>query len=639
MNQHLKQDGTGERVLHRLQSLDQVPPDVAKQVEAYRNWSRRRRELRLQEIDDHNQESQPTIGFLTVVRDPTPLWLSRCLQSISTQSSDRWTLTIVEVGEPHSGLLESLNESLGDRLGSNQVQIIRSTQAISEVDAIRQALDSTHADVVAILGQHDELEGDAVHWVGKAFSDPDVDLVYTDEDEIDDVSGLHQPRLKPAWSPELLLSCPYLGRLLAIRRSLLLEVGGIRVDAGDAWEYDLMLRATERTRNIVHVPDVLYHRRARWLARPGTFEGPIAAVPVGNEVTIPSDGSESYPADRSKFAYDYSSYLTPISGVGILDDALLRRGVDGWVEPGQLPGTWHTRRRISGTPRVSMIVPFRDNPRLLRACVDSVLATTADSDIEVEMLLVNNGSTDPETHSLVDRLHKVPMITVLHDPSPFNWASINNNAISAATGDLLLFLNDDVEALRPGWLTAMVEQVQQPDVGAVGARLLYPDGTLQHAGTVIGKGGAASHLLRGLPAAEPGYLAQTYLPRECTAVTGACLMVRREIHDLVGGFDESLAVDMNDVDYCLKIWKRGYRIVYTPRAELIHHESPSRGASGSISDILRFIERWDDVIRSGDPFLNRHITRIDSSCSIQVPWDNEGWWDQWLESLKALQTK
>jgi GT2 family glycosyltransferase len=228
-------------------------------------------------------------------------------------------------------------------------------------------------------------------------------------------------------------------------------------------------------------------------------------------------------------------------------------------------------------------------------------------------------------------------VRVLRDDRPFNWAALNNAAAALATGDVLVFLNNDIEAVSATWLDALCGQAERPAVGAVGARLLYPDHRLQHCGVVIGLGGAAGHLFVGLDETEPGYLAMAVTTRECSGVTGACLATRRETFESHGRFDESLGVDLNDIDYCLRVQHSGLRVLYEPMAELIHHESPSRGTAGDVRDIVHFIDRWKASILAGDPYLNPHLTRVDSSCALRGPGEEE-WWQRWHAGLQRVET-
>ena len=297
---------------------------------------------------------------------------------------------------------------------------------------------------------------------------------------------------------------------------------------------------------------------------------------------------------------------------------------------GPVPGTLHVVRHAGAGASVSIVVPFRDQPRFLRTCVDSVRATTAG--LDVELVLVDNASTEPETATLLEHLARRPGVRILEDPRPFNWAQLNNAGARVARGDVLVFLNNDIEAHRAGWLSALCAQALRPDVAAAGARLLYPDQRVQHCGIVVGLGGAAGHPLAGLPGSEPGYLSMAVLTRECSAVTGACLATRRALFDELGGFDESLGVDLNDVDYCLRALHRGYRVVFEPGAELIHYESPSRGTAGDVRDVVNFVDRWRGYIGAGDRYFNPHLTREDPSCGLAGVEEKESW-NRWHSTL------
>jgi glycosyltransferase involved in cell wall biosynthesis len=280
----------------------------------------------------------------------------------------------------------------------------------------------------------------------------------------------------------------------------------------------------------------------------------------------------------------------------------------------------------------SVLIPFRDDPGLLRTCVDSITSTT--EGLRLELVLIDNGSTDPETMTLLDRLADRSDVIVRRDDRAFNWAALNNAGARAATGDVLVFMNNDIEAHHGGWLQALCGHALRPEVGAVGARLLYPDGRVQHCGIVLGLGGAAGHPLAGLAGSEPGYLRMATATRECSAVTGACLATRRAVFDELGGFDETLGVDLNDVDFCLRAGKAGYRTVFEPRAELTHYESPSRGTAGGVGDIVNFVERWRDAIAAGDPYYNSNLTRVDASCRLAGSDESESW-ERWYATVTA----
>jgi GT2 family glycosyltransferase len=310
--------------------------------------------------------------------------------------------------------------------------------------------------------------------------------------------------------------------------------------------------------------------------------------------------------------------------------ALARQGSTAKVIRGRTTSTFGLRRSVRSVRSATIIVPFRDEPRFLRACVDSIDRTKAT--VEPEYILVDNGSVQPETATLLEQLDTRTNVRIVRDDRPFNWAALNNAAAARANGKVLIFLNNDIEALSVGWLDALCAQAERAEIGAVGARLLYPDRRVQHCGVVIGLGGAAGHLFVGLEGAAPGYLGLALTTRECAGVTGACLATRRDTFEQLGQFDESLGVDLNDIDYCLRVQRAGLRVLYEPRAELVHHESPSRGTAGNPRDIVNFIDRWKAIISAGDPYLNPHLTRKDSSCALRDP-DEADWWHRWYVGL------
>jgi GT2 family glycosyltransferase len=320
--------------------------------------------------------------------------------------------------------------------------------------------------------------------------------------------------------------------------------------------------------------------------------------------------------------------------LGHITTALRLTDEDASVSAGPAPGGYRIARPMKIGIPVSILIPFRNEPRLLRTCVDSIASTTRALHANVELVLIDNGSSDPETLTLVERLAENPDVRVLSDARPFNWAGLNNEGARRARGEILLFLNNDIEAHRRGWLSALCAHALRPDVGAVGARLLYPNGRLQHCGLVVGMTGAAGHVLAGLSREAEGYLQMATRPRECSAVTGACLATRRPVFDLLGGFDEELGVDLNDVDFCLRAAAKGYRTIFEPAAELIHHESPSRGTAGGVGDIVKFVDRWKDYLTEGDRYLNAHLTRADPSCGLAQS-EEEDAWNSWYATLKT----
>lgn len=414
-----------------------------------------------------------------------------------------------------------------------------------------------NADFVCVLAAGELLAPFALFEAVVALrTRPDADFVYSDEDEMTPVGERVNPRFKTGWSPEAIRCRNVIGRPLLLKRELLDALGDWSSD------YDLTLKASERARAIIHVPQVLVHRPAG--RPPETDSAPLTAH-------------------------------------------LARCGIDAAVEPGPASGIFRTRYRPPRRPLVSVIVPNRDQPELLERCIASLRRTAY---APTELLVVENGSTRPETFALYGRLGA----RVLTWDRPFNYAAVNNYAATHASGELLLFLNNDVEAIHPDWLERMVGLVLQPGVAAVGAKLFFPDDTIQHAGVAVGIGGLAAHTHLHLPRSAPGYDSRLLHTQNLSAVTGACLLVRRDLFDRVGGFDEGYALCYNDIDLCLKLISDGHRIAWTPDAELYHHESKTRGAEDSLdkkrrwlAEADRFAVKWAAFLRAGDPYYGPHF--------------------------------
>lgn len=390
---------------------------------------------------------------------------------------------------------------------------------------------------------------------------PETDLVYSDE-AFANGRAFH----KPDWSPELLLAQPYVLRFAAYRRTVLDSIGGIDAQAGAAWEYDLALRATAAARRIEHITEVLCRtNEARVLDDSDRLAVAAAARRRGLQATVT---------------------LCPHAPVLSLS-----------LEP---------RER----PPVVVIVPTRDRVDMLRRCIDSVLQRTTYPAFSV--LVVDNGSVEPATLAQLRAWQADPRVRVMPDPSPFDYAALMNRAVQATDAPLVAFLNNDTEVISPRWLDEMVGWIEQPGVGAVGAKLYFENGTVQHAGVVLGIGGVATHGHKGAPHDAPGYHGLLHCVRDTSAVTGACMLTRRSAFAQIGGFDGRFRVAYNDVDYCLRLRQHGYRILFAPLAELWHLEGASRGddrrGTRRFDDEIRLMqERWGALLTS-DPFYNRNLS-------------------------------
>lgn len=514
---------------------------------------------------------RPVVSVVLPVYDPKREWLERALDSVLAQVYPEWELIAVDDGSTGEHVREVLSryERLDER-----IKVIHMERNSGISAASNAGLAASTGEFVALLDHDDELPPDAVFEVVKLLQDhPEADLVYSDVDKIDEDGTRSDPNFKPGWSPDLLLSSNYVGHLAVYRRTILEDIGGFRSEFDGCQDYDLVLRFTERTENVFHVPKVLYHWR--------TVAGSVALSPTNKD----------YIREKAHRA---------------LREALERRGLDGEVEDGLLPNRFHVKLTVRGEPKVSVIVPTRDNVSLLKNCLQSIEDRTGYGNYEV--LVVDNESRDPAT---VEYLASIPYQVVRFE-GEFNFSRINNAAAREATGEYLLFLNDDTEVISGGWMEEMLRHAQREEVGAVGAKLLYPDGRIQHAGVLTGVGhpwvpAVATHSHQRFPPGSSGYVGAVKVVRNYSAVTAACMMVRRSVFEEVGGFDEILRVAYNDVDLCLRMRERGYLMVYTPYAELYHHESASRGLGGTTQEAVYMRKRWRETL-DRDPYYNPNLS-------------------------------
>jgi GT2 family glycosyltransferase len=510
---------------------------------------------------------RPLISVLTPVYDIDEKWLRRCIDSVRAQVYPDWELCLVDDASPSPHVARVLAEYAA---ADPRIRFERSPKNEGIVGASARALAMCRGEFVALLDHDDELSPDALYEVARKLGEhADVDLVYSDEDKLDPTGRRFNPFFKPDWSPELLMAMNYICHLGVYRRSLLEEVGGFRQGYDGSQDYDLVLRVTERARRVVHIPKVLYH----WRVVPSSAAGSTEAKP---------------------YAY--------VAGQRALEDALARRSAEGRVEMVH-PGIYRTSYAIVDSPLVSIVIPTKDKVDLLRNCIESIRSKSTYGNYEI--IVVDNNSQERATHDYFRELGD--HATVLPYPERFNWSAINNFAARHARGEYLLFMNNDMEVVEPAWIEAMLQHAQRPGVGAVGAKLLFPDDSIQHAGVLVGVCGTANHAFRRLPATHLGYFGFAQVTRNCAAVTGACMMVKRSVFEAIQGFDEALRVAFNDVDFCLRLGAAGYRVVYAPHATLYHFESATRRAEHPLEDENLMRERWYAVI-ANDPFHNPNLS-------------------------------
>jgi len=574
-------------------ALPPYPPleNLVRTAPTYETW-RERNAPRPSDVARMREHStalrfQSLISVVVATYNTPERYLRAMLESVFAQAYERWELCIADDGSRLPEVAVVLREYAAR---DPRVRVLFRTENGHISRAMNSALSLASGEFVAFVDHDDLLTPDALYEVAAALGRrPETDIVYSDEDKIDDAGNFTEPHFKPDWCPESFLSRMYVGHLLVCRRAAVEAAGAFRSDFDGSQDYDLVLRLSERTDRIVHIPRVLYHWRVH--------------------------------AASTAAAADVKSYARE-AAVRALNAALERRGEIGKIEAlPDSPGVYSVRFEIGQLLRVSVIVPTRDHGAEVDRCLKATLAHTAYPNLEV--ILVDNGSTDVASLELFAAFAAAdPRITVLRLDEPFNFSKLNNEAVARSSGAYLLFLNNDTEPISDGWIESLVEHAQRPAVGAVGALLLYRDDTVQHAGVVLGLGGVAGHSHKHFPAGAPGYFHMLRAVNNYSAVTAACMMVRREVFVRVGGFDESLAVAFNDVDFCLRVRDAGFRNVYLPHVVLYHDESKSRGPETLPGSVERFrgeIEtmkrRWP-VLASGDPCYNPNLTRDREDFSI-----------------------
>ena len=445
-----------------------------------------------------------------------------------------------------------------------------------------EALALAAGDYVGLLDHDDLLAPNALYEVANALEkDPAIDVIYTDEDKVRGDELEHfQPHFKPDFNPDLLRSNNYICHFFVVRKDLIEKTGGFRQEYEGAQDYDFIFRCTEQAEKIFHIPEILYHWR--------THESSTADNP-----------------ESKLYAFE--------AGRRAIEANLEREGLKGTVTQTKDYGFYRVKYPVEGQPMVSIIIPNKDAKEDLEKCINSVLGRTAYGNYEI--LIVENNSVTKEIFEYYQELAENPKIRLLRWKKEFNYSAINNFAASKARGEYLLFLNNDTEVITSDWMEEMLGFCQRKDTGIVGAKLYYGNDTIQHAGTVIGIGGIAGHMFVDMPRERSGYMHKASIIQDLSAVTAACMMIKKSVFDRVQGFEEALGVAFNDVDLCLRVGQLGYLVVYDPYVELYHYESKSRGAEDSKEKVRRFqteIEfmrcRWEKLLKEGDPYYNKNLS-------------------------------
>jgi glycosyltransferase involved in cell wall biosynthesis len=521
----------------------------------------------------------PLISVVMPVFDVDARWLREAIESVRRQIYPHWELCIADDASPTEATRELLKEYAAL---DSRIKVVFRSQNGHISAASNSALELVSGPWIALMDHDDVLPEHALFWLADAIDrHPEARLIYSDEDKIDERGVRSAPNFKPGWNLDLLRSQNFFSHLGAFRTDLVRGVGGFRVGLEGAQDYDLVLRCIEHVapEQVHHIPRVLYH----WRVHAASTATSVEAKPYAQQ-----------------------------AGVRALSEHFARTGVRGHVE--STSGGYRVHYELPDPPPlVSLIIPTRNAAGLVRQCIESIRQKTTYP--RYEIILIDNGSDDPSALEYFRQLGAEPGIRVLRDDRPFNYSALNNAAVELANGDLVGLINNDIEVISPDWLSEMIGIALQPGVGAVGARLWYEDMRLQHGGVILGVGGVAGHSHKRLQSGDSGHFHRAALIQSLSAVTAACMVVRKDVYRWVGGLDEeNLEIAYNDIDFCLRLREAGYRNVWTPYAELFHHESATRGSDDVPERKARFdaekqymFQRWGGLLQD-DPAYSPNLT-------------------------------
>ncbi|MDD4913603.1 MAG: glycosyltransferase family 2 protein [Methylococcales bacterium] len=533
---------------------------------------------------------RPLISVLMPVYNVNPQWLEEAIESVRGQIYPDWELCIADDASTNPAIRPILERYARE---DRRIRVVFREQNGHISAASNSALSLAGGEWIALLDHDDVLTEHALFWVADAINkQPESRLIYSDEDRIDGEGLQSEPYFKCDWNQDLFYSHNMICHLAAYKTEIVRAIGGFRTGFEGSQDYDLALRFIEtiQARQIVHIPRVLYHWRVHVESTAQSFESKPYAV---------------------------------LAGERAINDHLQRMGVNARCE--LLDYVYRVRYALPEVlPLVSLVIPTRNGLAFLRQCITSILDKTDYANFEI--LIVDNGSDDPDTLAYMRGLAADPRIKVIRDDNPFNYSALNNRAVKLAKGEIVGLINNDIEVISPDWLSEMVSHALRPEVGAVGARLWYANDTLQHGGVIIGIGGVAGHSHKNLPRDQHGYCGRARLTQALSAVTAACLLIRKSVYEEVGGLNETdLQVAFNDVDFCLRVREAGYRNLWTPFAELYHHESATRGYEDTPEKLARFQTeirymqgRWGDGLKY-DPAYSPNLSLEDEQFGFACP--------------------
>ncbi|MBD3413407.1 MAG: glycosyltransferase [Candidatus Aminicenantes bacterium] len=582
-----------------------IDPDIFGSLQ-YRDWQKHVESRYLNE--DYLRKLNRFVGDDIRFSVIFPVWnkstalLRKALDSVLNQYYQNWELCIsdgsTENREDTHQFLKDFQNKHPDKV---KLSFLKNPSGINLIENSNQALSLAQGDFCVFLDCDDELSANGLLELALAIKEnPEADFLYSDFDKIDVQGRRFNPSFWPDWSPHTLLSLMYTTHVTCFRSSLLEKLGGLREGTEGAQDWDLVLRLSEHTDQIVHIPKILYHWRVH----------------------------QTSTAKKNSGAKDWAYQAQK----KVLSDWVQRNDLNATVIEGAYQGAWRVRYRIKDSPKISILIPFRDKVAYLNKCVKSILNKTAYP--EYEIVLINNRSQKQTTHSFLQKISSNEKIRVLDYDREFHFGRLNNWAVEQADGDYVVLLNNDIKVITPEWLDAMLEFAQLPEVGEVGAKLVYPDGKIQHVGIAVGLGGAAAHPHRTLDD-EFGFQGWLVNPRNVMAVTGACMMIRRDLFLNIGGFDTSFDPAYQDVDLGIRLYEKGYWNVYTPYAKLCHYESVTRFARDYTDPLVedkenavKLRKKWPQYVRidfGADPFYSPNLSYDHEDMRFRTYWYPEDW--------------
>lgn len=584
---YLKKNGLRVTVYRVLKGAGPMPVDKRKLKKIAKDYyiSAQRRE------QEENAQFLKDIKFSVLVPlyNTPESFLKAMIESVQAQTYKNWELCLVDGSDSEHSFVGEMCKKYAD--GDKRIKYEKLERNLGISENTNACINMATGDYIALFDHDDLLHPSALYEVMRAICEHGADFIYTDENTFsEEPRDAYNPHFKPDFSPDTLRSYNYICHLSVFSRELLDSVGYFRSEYDGSQDYDLILRLTEKAKKVFHIRKILYY----WRAHKNSVAQDVGAKP--------------YTITAAKKA---------------LAAHLERCGLKGEVLDSSVPTTYHIKYEIDGNPLVSVIIPNKDHTDDLDICLKSLYEKSSYKNFEV--IIVENNSTEKETFEYYEALtQKHGNVKIVKWEGNFNYSAINNFGVSYAKGEYILLLNNDVEIINGSCLEEMLMFAQRKDVGAVGAKLYYSDDTVQHAGVILGLGGTAGHAHKHFGRSHPGYMARASIAQNLTACTAACLMMRRDVFDEVGGLDESFEVAFNDVDLCMKIRKKGYLIVFTPYAELYHYESKSRGNDSTPEklerfrgEIDRFKEKWQKQLDDGDPYYNPNLTLTRDDFSLK----------------------